>query len=959
MYVVHLDGTRPMLKTRMEALDERQKYRVGLFNNFDINEYRSSLPARVNGTCEWVLNNQHYDRWVEEKQASLLWVTGPPGYGKTTLSSYVIDHLDCGKKSTKMDAIVCCFFCVDGIETTKDAKAILRGIIFQILVERPELIKHATRAFDYDTDGTKLFKSYDSLWSLFTEIICDDRLKLVTIVIDAVDECEKAGRNRLMESIARLIERLRHVTSRCVRFCITSRPYVTIMRCFKSYKPQHLMLEEEQTEIDGDLRRVIRERVRKTAEVAHAKQDTIDRWERSLIETADRTFLWTKFILDILDEELLTSPRDFDRILIGIPRDLKATYARFLQKVPPNKEGFAMKLLYVIIASTRPLSLHEINIVISLQEAASTGCRDLASLKKDHLHTNMESDINFVLGPLIRIEKSRVYLAHLSLKEFLCTLIGEYPDKVLSIRYKIDLGVATLFLASACMKYLALEDFSQDLYTVPAVGKGHSSPTSLQSSPIELASPQDVADAEEDSEDDCGMLGNLLQEPEELEAQTCLSLAQKYCLFEYSATNWARHFAQSQNLADDSLKSLALRLSDRTCQHQFENWFRFFWNNCMDQSSSSRKYDQLVIAAFFGHSTSLEAILADNNFDHVESLAIGLYWASRNGNNRSVVMLLTTDVDPNLETVNHQSPLSAAAESGHRDVVKTLLDDGGADINCGAEHDKTPLSMAVGNGHIGIVRLLLPYEHIRVDTEGSKGRTPLYSAISGCHMGIIGILTTDSRVNVNHLDAHDLTPFALAAEEGNEEIVALLLKTPSIDVDHASKDGRTPLCRAAQSGHSAVIKQLKRNGRLKIDHSHKDKTGRNAFGWAALGGHNEVIKLLLRYKLPGIDEEDQHKWTPLFWALEAPMSSTVETLIKSNEINVNHRDHSGRTALSWTVSYGNTTTLRILLDAPDIDPLVPDEQGLTSLDWAWKFEDRSHIADVLEQHVKEKASRSL
>lgn len=206
--------------------------------------------------------------------------------------------------------------------------------------------------------------------------------------------------------------------------------------------------------------------------------------------------------------------------------------------------------------------------------------------------------------------------------------------------------------------------------------------------------------------------------------------------------------------------------------------------------------------------------------------------------------------------------------------------------------------MAAGSGETNVVKLLLTDDHIEADAVGWQGRTPLYGAISGHFVGVVELLATDSRVNAKHIDKDNITPFALAASEGDEEIVAILLKIPGIDVDRPSKDGRTPLARAAQFGHSAVIKQLKRSGKLNKEHSHKDTTGRNAYSLAALGGHDEVIKLLLRYGLPGIDEEDEHRWRPLFWALEAPTSSTVGTLINSGQVNVNHQDHSGRTALS-------------------------------------------------------------
>ena len=950
MYVVISHTNKLMLRPYVLALKEDEKRCISLLNNFDVNEYRSSLPVRVGGTCRWVLQSQPYESWVEESQASLLWVTGPSGYGKTTLSSFLINHLTFEGNSTREESLVCYFFCVDGIESTKDAKDILRSIIFQILVKRPDLVQHAMPFFRYDNEGTRLFKSYNSLWSMFTDILFDIRLKSVTIVIDAVDECEKASSNRLMESIAKLIERLRAEGSRSVKFWINSRPYVTIVHYFRIHRPQHLALDEKQVEIDGDLRRVIRERVRIRAELANAKQDTIDRWERSLTETADRTFFWTKFILDILDEELLTSPGDFDRILRDIPRDLKATYARFLQRIVPDRQDVAITLLRLVIASSRPLSVNEINTLVSLQEAKGADCQDLKSLKRQFLHTNMESDTNIILGPLIRIVKSKVYLAHMSLKEFLCTSILDYPDRELSARYGISLGKANLSLASACMRYLALEDFKRDLYTMPEVGTSNDSLSSSRSSPLEQEANSQIPRRDTDMDDDCGMLENLLQESEEIDAQKCVILAQKYTLFEYSALNWARHFANSQDLADSFLKGLALLLSDGSSQYQCENWFRFYWINSMDQWTYPRDFEQSVIAAFFDHFNSLTAILTDKRVDQ-RSLSLGLFWASRNGNHRSVETLMTTGIDPDLDTVLHQNSLSATAEFGHCDVVRVLVEKGNANVNGGEAHGMTPLLMAAMNGHTDTVKLLLTYEHVKIDIEASKGRTPLFYAISGHHAGVTGILASDPRVDVNHLDADDLTPFALAAEEGDEEIVGLLLKTPGINVDQASKSGRTPLSRAAQSGHSSMIKQLKRSGRLDVQKSHRDNTGRNAYSWAASGGHNDAINLLLRYALPGIDEEDEYLWTPLFWALEAPTSSTVETLIRTKKINVNHRDHSGRTALSWTVAYGNEKILRILLDAPVIDPLIPDQHGLTALDWARKDKDRSSITSILEDYI--------
>lgn len=126
---------------------------------------------------------------------------------------------------------------------------------------------------------------------------------------------------------------------------------------------------------------------------------------------------------------------------------------------------------------------------------------------------------------------------------------------------------------------------------------------------------------------------------------------------------------------------------------------------------------------------------------------------------------------------------------------------------------------------------------------------------------------------------------------------------------------------------------MKIQQKLNNSHSHADRDGRTAISLAAEGGHDDVIRLLLKYKVPGVDKADATKeWTPLFWAIKAQRNSTVQLLLETPGVNVNHKDHSGRSALSWAVSYGSEAILQVLLDASGVDPLVKDNEGLTALD---------------------------
>ena len=97
------------------------------------------------------------------------------------------------------------------------------------------------------------------------------------------------------------------------------------------------------------------------------------------------------------------------------------------------------------------------------------------------------------------------------------------------------------------------------------------------------------------------------------------------------------------------------------------------------------------------------------------------------------------------------------------------------------------------------------------------------------------------------------SPLCLASALGLERAVKLFLREQdpnSVDlvnkVDIDSKDtthGRTPLSWAAMGGHEAVVKLLLETGKVDVDS--KDTTyGRTPLSWAAERGHEAVVKLL-------------------------------------------------------------------------------------------------------------------
>lgn len=90
---------------------------------------------RVAGTCEWLERNETYKAWLCG-DPSLLWIFGGPGKGKTMLSIYLTQRFE---KLHNGEVIY--FFCSSEHPTRSTATAILRTLLWQMIVTRPEVTK--------------------------------------------------------------------------------------------------------------------------------------------------------------------------------------------------------------------------------------------------------------------------------------------------------------------------------------------------------------------------------------------------------------------------------------------------------------------------------------------------------------------------------------------------------------------------------------------------------------------------------------------------------------------------------------------------------------------------------------------------------------------------------------------------------------------------------------------------
>ena len=152
-----------------------------------------------------------------------------------------------------------------------------------------------------------------------------------------------------------------------------------------------------------------------------------------------------------------------------------------------------------------------------------------------------------------------------------------------------------------------------------------------------------------------------------------------------------------------------------------------------------------------------------------------------------------------LERNNGATVLHLAAENGHADVVKILVDEG-ADVAAayrqsgGSMSGSTALHWAARLGHEGVVTILLD-AGADVDAKKRWGGTALHDAARGGHVGVLRILL-DVGADLAAIDFEDTALF-MAVNESDPVVVRMLLEAGA---DVAAKDatGRSALTRASE-----------------------------------------------------------------------------------------------------------------------------------------------------------------
>ncbi|KAK1250081.1 hypothetical protein MKX08_010084 [Trichoderma sp. CBMAI-0020] len=233
---------------------------------------------------------------------------------------------------------------------------------------------------------------------------------------------------------------------------------------------------------------------------------------------------------------------------------------------------------------------------------------------------------------------------------------------------------------------------------------------------------------------------------------------------------------------------------------------------------------------------------------------------------------------------HHSNPLFVAAEHGHVETVRAILERHGERVNVNSRgiFGITALSAAVLRKREAIIDMLLQRTDIDVNAKDSLGRSTLHLALRSENHAALKLLLAHPNVNPNVQDRVGYAPLQEAVYVGDKVAVRILLEHPQTDVNLGDRMQVTPLIKA----------------RPDIQADQKDCCGMTAFAWAAFLGCSEIAVMLL--KRPDIDPSSRDKdgMTPLSLSMGASSEHIAEFLIHRDDVDINARANFGWTALA-------------------------------------------------------------
>ncbi|KAI0851851.1 hypothetical protein F5Y00DRAFT_274688 [Daldinia vernicosa] len=739
---------------------------------------------RIEGTCEWFTSHETFRKWRCGQTLSLLWISADPGCGKSVLAKHLVDNV----LPTTSTRSTCYFFFKDDFEDQRSLEGAVRCLLHQLFLQKPALL--TDEIVDKFAHDKQLFSSFSRLWDILTSVSYHNDDGEIICVLDALDECEDT--TRLTKALETLYKDGAGESS--LKFLLTSRPYNHIRRGFQllenRYPEIHLngANEAEVDKIAKEIDIVIKTNAKETGERLNLEEEEVQLLEDELTRIPHRTYLWVYLVFDVINNSEGITKGHLKAIIHQLPKTVETAYEKILCGSADIVK--ARRLLHIVVAAERPLSLQEMAIALAIREEHES----YSELELEP-ENRFRDTVRGLCGLFVTIVHSKVYLLHQTAREFLVYHQHKLTPTNTKWQNSFHPSKSHRVLAGICITYLCFPNLKASgegglpVFVDYAANNWHAH--------FRMASNQNTGKIE--------CRAKLL----------CSSNRQNYN--DWFRIYWNRRRYYGGNEVPDRLSSLMiaslLGLEKVVCMLLKEKG--------LDFDARDDKYDRSA-----------------------------LFWACTEGYEAVVEILLNFDTkkrggifarkSPSLDLKNKYgwTLLLEATSRDYEGMVKLLLEKG-ADINLKDKLNKSALYIAAERGNEGLVKLLLK-KGAKIDLKFKRYLSPLEAAARGNHKAILRLLL-EKGAKIEALGLYGQTPLLCAVLEGHENIVQQLLEKGA-KIEICGNDGCTPLRRAVSRGNENIARWLVEEGaNIEIC----DDRGRTLLSVAVSRGNETIVRLLL------------------------------------------------------------------------------------------------------------------
>ena len=155
--------------------------------------FQKQIDENSQETKTWIFSDGVYTRWKNTDGESLLWIFGEDGLGKTPLTISLIDDLtNRVERSSQRRALAYCF-CQSHTGQTKDANAVIRSILYQIVLQQSDQQHEAFEPWlkTYRTQRDSIVKPHRllDLWKILQLTLAKARYEVAYFLLYRPEEC--------------------------------------------------------------------------------------------------------------------------------------------------------------------------------------------------------------------------------------------------------------------------------------------------------------------------------------------------------------------------------------------------------------------------------------------------------------------------------------------------------------------------------------------------------------------------------------------------------------------------------------------------------------------------------------------------------------------------------------------------------------------------------------------------